>query len=207
MLYAQSDSGEKISPTKYGRAFCPFCNGVVIAKCGEIVYHHWAHQSKTECDEWHEPESDWHLGWKSQFPKESVEVTIKKDEKRHRADIVGHKGTVIELQHSPISTVVIREREMFYENMVWVFDLAQKQHFFKRKGHISSEEFSFKWSSPKRSLFACKKHLYFDFGMKNMLCVTKFSYAGFGTGYYVDKDEFILEHGGTPQIANKQMEK
>jgi len=201
MLYAQSETGEKILPEKYGRAFCPFCNGVVIAKCGEINYHHWAHQSNKECDEWHESESDWHLKWKSQFPKENVEVTIRKNDKRHRADVVGNEGAVIELQHSSISTIAIREKEVFYKNMLWVFDLANKQHFFKRKEQINEREFSFKWVSPKRSLIACKKPLYFDYGMKKMLCVTKFSYAGYGTGYYVEKNEFILEHGGIPQPA------
>jgi hypothetical protein len=31
------------------------------------------------------------------FPKENVEVAITKNGKRHRADIVGSEGTVIEL--------------------------------------------------------------------------------------------------------------
>jgi len=201
MLYAQSEAGEKILPEKYGRAICSFCNGVVIAKCGEIVYHHWAHQSNKECDEWHEPESDWHLKWKSLFPKENVEVTIKKNDKRHRADVVGNEGAVIELQHSPISPLVIRERENFYGNMLWIFDLSLKQKHFEKKEPINEIEFSFKWQNPRRTLIACKKPFYFDFGMKKMLCVTRLSYSGFGNGYYIEKDEFILKHGGITQTA------
>lgn len=199
MYYAQSELGEKISAIKHGRAICPFCKGVVIAKCGEIVHHHWAHQSNKKCDEWHDVESDWHLKWKSQFSKEYVEVTIEKNDKRHRADIIGYQGIVIELQHSPISTVVIREREMFYENMVWVFDLSHKYHFFRRIRQINTKEFAFKWKYAKRSLTACTKPIYFDYGMKKMLFVTDLTYSGIGTGYYVDKDVFILENDGIPQ--------
>ena len=197
MLYAESSSGEKILATKHGRAFCPFCKTVTIAKCGEINPHHWAHESIKVCDEWFESESKWHLHWKSLFPKEFIEVTIQKNEKRHRADIIGYNGTVVELQHSPISPTVINDRELFYENMIWLFDMASKRHSFTRKAQISETEFSFKWSYPRWSLIMCKKPLYFDFGTKKMLCVTKLAYSG-GTGYYVDKNDFVLEHGGTP---------
>ena len=134
------------------------------------------------------------------FPKENVEVTVRKNERRHRADIIGNDGTVIELQHSPISIEIIHEREVFYENMVWVFDMAYKRDSFKKKGQINEKEFSFKWSYPKWSLIMCKKPLYFDYGVKKMLRVTKLTYAG-GTGYYIDKEEFILEYGGVPQTA------
>jgi competence CoiA-like predicted nuclease len=161
MLYAQSEAGEKILPTKNGRAFCPFCNGAVIARCGEIYYHHWAHRSYKGCDEWHEPESDWHLNWKSMFPKQNVEVTITKHGKRHRADIMGNNGRIIELQHSPISTTVIRERESFYENMLWIFDWSPKQDEFEVIDQINENEFIFKWQTPKWSLAECRKPFYF----------------------------------------------
>jgi competence CoiA-like predicted nuclease len=166
MLYAASESGEKIFPVKQGRAFCPFCRSIAIAKCGEIYAHHWAHETNKECDEWYESESDWHLNWKSMFSKEYVEVTIQKNRQRHRADIVGHNGTVIELQHSPISITVISERELFYENMIWLFDMAHKRQAFTRKSHKGEIEFPFKWSHPKLSLLTCKKPIYFDFGTK-----------------------------------------
>ncbi len=40
----------------------------------------------------------------------------------HRADIVGNRGKVIELQHSSIPPDDIHARENFYGDMVWVFD-------------------------------------------------------------------------------------
>ena len=137
------------------------------------------------------------------IPKRKCRSNYQKNDKRHRADIVNNQGVVIELQHSSISTVVMRERELFYENMLWVFDLAGKRKSFEKRGQIDEQtnekEFSFKWTHPKRSLFVCKMPLYFDYGTKKMLCVTKISYRGFGTGYFVEKDEFILEHGGIPK--------
>lgn len=200
MLYAVSETGEKILPTKDVHAFCPFCNGTVIARCGKIMSHHWAHKSIKDCDEWYEPESDWHLRWKSMFPKDNVEVTIRKNDKRHRADILSNDGTVIELQHSPISTGTISEREAFYGNMIWVFDMAYKRDSFRKKEQVNEKEFSFRWSYPKWSLIMCKKPLYFDYGVKKILRVTKLTYSG-GTGYYLDKGEFVLEYGGISQIA------
>ena len=64
-------------------ANCPICNEKVISKCGSIKVWHWAHKSNIDCDEWYEPETQWHREWKSKFPKEQQEIIIGK----HRADI------------------------------------------------------------------------------------------------------------------------
>lgn len=101
------------------KAKCSGCGDDVIAKCGEIKIWHWAHVNK-ECDSWYEPESAWHIGWKSLAPPDNQEVVIGP----HRADIRTSKGTVIELQHSPISPEEIREREQFYGDMIWIFDAS-----------------------------------------------------------------------------------
>jgi hypothetical protein len=94
---------------------------------------------------------------------------------------------------------MIRERELFYEDMLWIFDMAHAKHAFRRTTRSSPTVLSFKWSHPKWSLIACQKPFYFDYGTKKLLCVTKLAPTGFGTGYYVDKDDFILEYGGLPQ--------
>lgn len=54
-------------------------------------------------------------------------MTIIREGVRHQADIVTHDGIVVEIQHSPISVDTIREREEFYEKMVWVLDLTEKK--------------------------------------------------------------------------------
>lgn len=116
MLYAVDADGVRRMAEPGVTAFCPQCNGEVRAKCGKIKVWHWSHVAK-DCDPWSEPESDWHLGWKSLFPKECCEVSMGP----HRAD-VRINGTVIEFQKSPISPDEIAERESFYGDMVWVLD-------------------------------------------------------------------------------------
>jgi hypothetical protein len=46
----------------------------------------------------------------------------------HRADIVGNRGVVVELQHSLISNEDVRAREAFYGKMVWLFDATPFLH-------------------------------------------------------------------------------
>lgn len=49
---------------------CPGCRGLVVAKCGEVRMHHWAHRGLPTCDSWWEPETQWHRAWKDHFPKQ-----------------------------------------------------------------------------------------------------------------------------------------
>jgi hypothetical protein len=89
----------------------------VLAKCGQINVHHWAHVVGEDCDPWSEPETPWHRKWKS-FGH-LTEQTLA----NHRADIITSRGLVVELQHSGISVDEIREREAFYgANLRWLFD-------------------------------------------------------------------------------------
>ena len=109
---------ERLHPFPKGRGICPTCGAIVIAKCGTIKTHHWAHESRDDCDSWSESVGPWHLAWQQLVNDQHVEVTIGE----HRADVVGNAGIVVELQHSSIPPEEINERENFYGNMVWVFD-------------------------------------------------------------------------------------
>ncbi|WP_353477833.1 competence protein CoiA family protein [Parasutterella secunda] len=40
-------------------AVCPKCHTELIAKCGEIRVHHWAHKNKLQCDDWIEDDNEW----------------------------------------------------------------------------------------------------------------------------------------------------
>lgn len=55
MKYALLD-GKKIEPQKGLRAICPYCGDEVIAKCGSVKIHHWAHKTELKCDNWKEKE-------------------------------------------------------------------------------------------------------------------------------------------------------
>lgn len=152
MRYAYVD-GEKVEPTKGAKGICLACDGQVLAKCGKIKVHHWAHRAG-ECDPWAEPMSDWHRAWQDAVKREHVEVV----RKPHRADIVGEGGTVIELQHSSIDPDTIAAREAFYGNMVWLFDATERFRYF-----CSGSRAFFTLERHKHIPF-CTKPVYFDFG-------------------------------------------
>lgn len=139
MMWALKNN-ERVRATPKGTAICNKCNEELIAKCGSIKIWHWSHRSNKNCDDWYEPESQWHLNWKNEFPKEYQEVVIEKgyteedgykeifesndftgNYKSHIADIKTTKW-VIELQNSSISTEEIQEREKFYGNMIWLLN-------------------------------------------------------------------------------------
>ena len=120
MKYGIDLFGDKLEPNPSAVAWCPICDEILVPKCGDIKVWHWSHKSNSECDPWSEGETEWHRRWKAGLRPQFQEVRIG----NHRADIVGNKGIVIELQHSPISPNEIQEREMFYKNMVWFLMLA-----------------------------------------------------------------------------------
>lgn len=121
MIWGIKDN-QRIKATPKQKAFCPLCKEELIAKCGEIKIWHFAHKSGNECDAFFEPESEWHINWKNEFPVTQQEVMIKKGIKYHIADIKTKTGKVIELQHSPISKKDVEKREEFYDDMIWLLD-------------------------------------------------------------------------------------
>lgn len=160
MLFARSHSaGPRVRPTPGARAMCATCGAPCTAKCGSVNVWHWAHGSRADCDPWSEGETAWHAGWKALAEDHAVEVAMGP----HRADIVTNRGTVIELQHSAISAEEIAEREAFYgPAMVWVFDGSP---FFERFLLRPRDGFhTFRWLTPRRSLFSVRRPMFFDFG-------------------------------------------
>ncbi len=152
-LYANVD-GHKCLPFPKGRGACPCCGGLLIAKCGEINAHHWAHESRADCDAWSEPIGPWHLWWQGLVRPEFVEVV----KGPHRADVVGNGGVVVEMQHSAISAEDIAAREAFYGDMVWLFDATH------RFAYVRSGERAFFSFGQTKHLDLCQKPVFLDFG-------------------------------------------
>ena len=200
MLYAIGPDGNKIRPGKGLAAVCSGCGAFMVPKCGKIKIWHWAHETNEDCDAWSDGETEWHLGWKANFPKESVEVHIDRDGTKHYADVLTPKGIVIELQHSPISPDVIKEREQFYRNMIWVFDLKAPFDFGRLRLHLQSSTGSarFTWYRPKSSLQHISKEMYWDCGIESLFKPTVKNLSG-GLGIMVDKHKFIELHRETPK--------
>jgi hypothetical protein len=134
----------------------------------------------------------WHIGWKNRFPEENCEVTIRKDGVLHRADILS-RGLVVELQHSSISPKDIRERESFYDRMVWLFDAGPFKGFSIYKGLGANCRFS--WEHPRRTILTAERTVYLDLGEKydeRIFKVIKFFSHGYGGfGEFVEFGDFI----------------
>ncbi len=153
MLYANVN-GQRRLPGKGIRGNCPSCGAIVIAKCGSLVTHHWAHKSRAECDPWSEPIGPWHLEWQSLVEDEFVEYLMKP----HRADILGNKDVIVELQKSPIPLDHIAARESFYGNMVWLFDATERFEMIRTGPRTF---FSLKHT---KHITKCTKPVFLDFG-------------------------------------------
>ena len=155
MRFAEKN-GQRILPNPFEKnAVCPLCKEEVISKCGEIKIWHWAHKSNNDCDNWGGRETAWHLNWKGEFPEETQEVIIGK----HRAD-VKIQDIVLEFQSSSISLEKIKEREEFYDRMIWILNggvFAENLCLRDNKGFKS-----FRWKWPPNAWLNATRPIYVD---------------------------------------------
>lgn len=176
MQFADTPTGRRRPAATGEGGICPHCGNLVIAKCGPIVEWHWAHEVRTDCDPWAEPETAWHAAWKARFPPERCEVT----RGAHRADVVTATGWVLEFQHSPISVEDIQAREDFYgDKMLWVLDggqWARRNFHFRRTAkhgpnYHHRNPASFRWRWPRRRWAHARRTLFLDLGEDALLRV------------------------------------
>lgn len=135
MKYALVD-GQRQEAQPDCLGICPACNSSMVARCGDVRVHHWAHSGRRECDDWYEGETEWHRNWKDQFPANWQEVVHPAENgERHIADVKTDQGWVLEFQHSKIHSDERKAREAFYQKLVWVVDGARRKRdrsqFFK----------------------------------------------------------------------------
>jgi len=140
MRYALNDKKEKIEVSFSGElAVCEICKANVKGRKGEQRIKHWYHykNKRTDCDDWHEPISEWHLTWQNLFPVKNREVTLVKNGISHRADILLDNGLVIEVQNSPLKLMEVEKRERFYgrNNLIWILngDTLAKNSMLKKE--------------------------------------------------------------------------
>lgn len=155
---------------------CVGCGSGVIAKCGEIRVHHWAHRGRRRCDPWWETETEWHRDWKGRFPDEWQEIIHNaEDGERHIADVRTGHDWVIEFQHSFIKPEERRSREAFYAKMMWVVDGTRRRRDESQFVRALQESRQLGRSSPVRRVWSgegalfrdwvtSSVHVFFDFG-------------------------------------------
>lgn len=170
MLLARDGAGNLAQATPAARARCPGCDAGVIAKCGEIVSWHWAHERGYECDSWTEGESEWHLAYKRQALAMGcrVEVTMRDGNDWHRADVVRPDGIVVELQHSSLGFGQAQEREAFYRRhggLVWLWDAMALGYwanvYTSTSPRTRGEPL---WSRPSITISGLRSPMYWDVG-------------------------------------------
>jgi hypothetical protein len=125
MLLAYKNLGnrDRIRVTaKKQYAYCPGCSQEVISKCGTKKIWHWAHKARGGCD-WYSSESEWHRLWKALFPNHCIEVFRGK----HRADAIDSVDRVWEFQNSYLPKEEIDARELFHDNLLWIWHVKEKQ--------------------------------------------------------------------------------
>jgi len=202
MLLAFNSTKNLVRPTPKMTAYCPCCDGKVLAKTGMINVWHWAHESRTDCDSWGEPETHWHLHWKELFGLEYCEKVMG----NHRADVVW-ENRVIELQNSPISWDVIRERELFYGKMIWIVNKKTLGKGFHVYNNENEKFFRFRWDHPRKSFWGCNQPIMMDYGYGFLFWIKRMNKGlpcrGWGKWiYYTDKPTT-----GFNEYPKKTMEK
>ena len=136
---------KRIEATKGAKGICPSCVSELVARCGEIKIHHWAHKKKCD-DYWWENETEWHRNWKNEFANEWQEIIHYDDSgERHIADVKTPNNWVIEFQHSAIKPEERRSRNKFYNKnsqLIWVVDCKRRSTDVKQFINELSKSFS-----------------------------------------------------------------
>ena len=139
---------DKIEATKGAKGFCPSCGSELIAKCGEIKVHHWAHKGNRNCDPWWETETNWHRSWKNKFPSEWQEVVHHADNgEKHIADVETQEKWILEFQHSYLKPQERLARNTFYSKLAWVVD-GTRRKTDKQQFQRAIEESTVLWKEP-----------------------------------------------------------
>lgn len=126
-------NNERTLPTRGAKGQCPVCGSEVIARCGDVRIHHWAHRGQRVCDHWWEPKTDWHYEWQGKFPLGWQErIQNSPSGERHVADVLTEHGLTLEFQYSHLDQAEIAAREAFYGTMFWVVSGARLQRDFPR---------------------------------------------------------------------------
>ena len=101
----------------------------MIARCGEVNVHHWAHEHLSKCDGTKE-ETAWHKAWKEKFPEDYREKVFSQFGQKRIADIQ-YGNQVLEFESRRIELVELRSRNNFWIALgfkpLWVFQCLESR--------------------------------------------------------------------------------
>ncbi len=180
---------------------CLWTGHPVKAKVGELRQY-WSYiGEKPNLPEGYENETIWHYNWKSLVKDDYCEVLFGENNE-HRADIVGNKNTIIEVQLSPIDIRIVRERIEFYkpiskERVIWIVDATT---YFKNTFDIekSGQFYKAKWKNKRQWTYLIAQnpdcHLFLDINhKKNYLLKTWVNKGDIFCKFY-EKTKFYSEY-------------
>lgn len=182
---------DSIAREKY---FCPYCQSPLIIRKGDVRQHHYAHAKSAVCsDTWSAERSmndcEWHREWQDRFPIDNQEISLALGEIKHRADVMVRR-TVLEFQHSSLSSVKFSNRNAFYAGLghkvMWVFDFQKLYESGSFEMEPSNDSVFVKWTRPKHTFddFTDTRRLdgielYFQITEDRMLRIVNISQMGF----------------------------
>lgn len=209
MLYGRLSDGTLSLATRAVSAACPTCGAVLIPKLGRIVHHHWAHRS-SDCDPWSEPETPWHVQWKTLVRPLFAEVPLRDAATWHRADMLGKAGVAVELQHSSINGDTVLSRCQFYNTatggLCWIFDMTEAANRV-RFSQVEGCKYRFTWSRsrPVHAVAMKSSRVFWDIGTSVLFNPTQSDdRCSTGFGYAVAKSRF-LEHELGETLAHDRL--
>lgn len=215
MIYAWID-GERRQPVAKGeRTVCSGCGNELRAVLPRENVPHWRHKGG-DCDPWSEPEGEWHLLWKEQFPLEYREVTLRDEvtNEIHRADVcainLNGDGIVLELQQSSISDEERNAREQFYmlegkRKLFWLlnmhdpntfraFSFGNSLNFSRPVTHANRTFYQMKWMGQGKQFIekwkTSKAHVFLNYDGHIFYLATRLACAILLTGQ--EKGDFAL---------------
>lgn len=213
MKYAAVD-GVRVEATPGLKGDCPACGAAVVAKCGSVRIHHWAHKSDAACDHWWEAETEWHRIWKNLFPETWQEYPHATAEGiRHIADVRTAAGWVLEFQHSAIHREERHSRNAFYTKLIWVVDGKRRKSDAPNLLKALNSSIDLGGGVRRVTQTSCallrewaetKAPVFFDFGGNVLWWV--FARDSGGAAYVApySRDDFIQIHLGTaPALASE----
>lgn len=161
MFFANDIQGHRIDvneATTNQEYFCPICQSKLLIKNGSTNAKHFAHMSGECADDWNYDMSDWHKHQQSFFSPEFREKVVSYMGKTHRADIL-IDNTVIEFQHSPITSDEFMARNRFFRSagyrIAWVFDVTSQYESQELTFCNRENDNLFVWKHPKRIFSKC----------------------------------------------------
>jgi competence CoiA-like predicted nuclease len=168
--YLDGDATKRLHINDYdkklhkGRIKCPEGHDVV-GKKGEKVVWHYAHTKGVACESSREM-GPWHRWWQDRVEPDCLEIRMKRDGKLHIADMVNGDDCIVEFQKSVVKPEIIREREAFYGNMIWIFccvDFVTK--IVSQKGRFMK----LKITQGSRYFLEARKKTFLDFDRRGVL--------------------------------------